>query len=94
MIKRCDTDLANYWNLAKAAKSKVTVKHEKFVTELVPRFKAAYEFKTAFGEVTVSVKTQGNYILVSADMKDVKKGHTEVALMDVEKQLSLAGLLN
>ncbi|BEI42181.1 hypothetical protein [Polynucleobacter sp. HIN10] len=94
LIKRCDTDLANYWNLAKAAKSKVTVKHEKFVTELVPRFKAAYEFKTAFGEVTVSVKTQGNYILVSADMKDVKKGHTEVALMDVEKQLSLAGLLN
>jgi len=91
LIKRCDTDLANYWNLAKAAKSKVTVKHEKFVTELVPRFKAAYEFKTAFGEVTVSVKTQGNYILVSADMKDVKKGHTEVALMDVEKQLSLAG---
>ena len=94
LIKRCETDLANYWNLAKAAKSKVTVKHEKFVTELVPRFKAAYEFKTAFGEVTVSVKTQGNYILVSADMKDVKKGHTEVALMDVEKQLSLAGLLN
>lgn len=94
LIKRCDTDLANYWNLAKAAKSKVTVKHEKFVTELVPRFKAAYEFKTAFGEVTVSVKTQGNYILVSADMKGVKKGHTEVALMDVEKQLSLAGLLN
>jgi hypothetical protein len=94
LIKRCDTDLANYWNLAKAAKSKVTVKHEKFVTELVPRFKAAYEFKTAFGEVTVSVKTQCNYILVSADMKDVKKGHTEVALMDVEKQLSLAGLLN
>ena len=92
LIKRCDTDLANYWNLAKAAKSKVTVKHEKFVTELVPRFKAAYEFKTAFGEVTVSVKTQGNYILVSADTKDVKKGHTEVALMDVEKQLSLAGL--
>lgn len=73
LIKRCDTDLANYWNLAKAAKSKVTVKHEKFVTELVPRFKAAYEFKTAFGEVTVSVKTQGNYILVSADMKDVKR---------------------
>ena len=94
LIKRCDTDLANYWNLAKAAKSKVTVKHEKFVTELVPRFKAAYEFKTAFGEVTVSVKTQGNYILVSADMKDVKKGHTEVALMDAEKQLSLAGLSN
>lgn len=94
LIKRCDTDLANYWNVAKAAKSKVTVKHEKFVTELVPRFKAAYEFKTALGAITVNVKTQGNYILVSADMKDVKKGHTEVALMDVEKQLSLAGLSN
>jgi hypothetical protein len=43
------------------------------------------------GTVTVNVKTQGNYILVSSDMTDVKKGHTEVALMDIEKQLSLAG---
>ena len=92
LIKRCDTDLTGYWNLAKATKSKVTVKHEIFKGELTPRFKASYEFKTALGAVTVNVKTQGNYILVSADTKDVKKGHTEVALMDVEKQLSLAGL--
>jgi hypothetical protein len=80
--------------LAKASKSKVTVKHEILKGELVPRFKAAYEFKTTLGVVILSVKTQGNYILVSSDMTDIKKGHTEVALMDVEKQLSLAGLSN
>lgn len=91
LIKRCDTDLPKYWNLAKAAKSKVTVAHECFPGELAPRFMVAYEFKTALGTVIINVKTQGNYILVSADTKDVKKGHTEVALMDVEKQLSLAG---
>ena len=91
LIKRCDADLNAYWGLAKAAKSKVTVKHEAFKGELTPRFKAAYEFKTALGTVTVNVKTQGNYILVLADTKDIKKGHTEVALMDIEKQLSLAG---
>lgn len=91
LIKRCDTDLDTYWNLAKAAKSKVTVKHESFKGELAPRFKAAYEFKTELGTVIISVKTQGNYIFVSANTKDVKKGHTEVALMDIEKQLSLAG---
>ncbi len=94
LIKRCNTDLTGYWNLSKAAKSKVTVKHEIFKGELTPRFKATYEFKTALGAVTVNVKTQGNYILVSADTTGVKKGHTEVALMDVEKQLSLAGLSN
>ncbi len=94
LIKRCDSDLAGYWNLAKASKSKVTVKHEILKGELVPRFKAAYEFKTTLGVVILSVKTQGNYILVSSDMTDIKKGHTEVALMDVEKQLSLAGLSN
>ena len=76
LIKRCDTDLDTYWHLAKAAKSKVTVKHESFKGELSPRFKAAYEFKTALGAVTVNVKTQGNYILVYADTGDVKKGHT------------------
>ncbi len=91
LIKRCDMDLDSYWGIAKAAKSKVTIKHESFKGELAPRFKAAYEFKTALGAVTVNVKTQGNYILVSADTAGVKKGHTEVALMDVEKQLSLAG---
>ena len=92
LIKRCDTDLTGYWNLSKAAKAKVTVAYECFPGELAPRFKVAYEFKTALGTVIINVKTQGNYILVSADTKDVKKGHTEVALMDVEKQLSLAGL--
>lgn len=91
LIKRCDTDLDTFWHLAKAAKSKVTVKHVIFKGELAPRFKAAYEFKTALGAVIVSVKTQGNYIFVSADTTGVKKGHTEVALMEVEKQLSLAG---
>lgn len=94
LIKRCDTDLDAYWGLAKAAKSKVAVKHEKFKGELAPRFKAGYEFMTPLGTVIVSVKTQGNYIFVSTDMKDVKRGHTEVALMEVEKQLSLAGLVN
>lgn len=91
LIKRCDKDLFNYWNLAKPAKSKVTVEYEKFEHEIVPRFNVAYEFKTVLGMVTVNVRTQGNHIYVSAKAKNIKKGHTHAALMDIEKQLSLAG---
>ena len=91
LIKRCDKDLFNYWDLAKPAKSKVTVEYEKFEHEIVPRFNVTYKFKTTLGIVTVNVRTQGNYFFVSARAKNIKKGHAQVALMDSEKQLSLAG---
>jgi hypothetical protein len=37
------------------------------------------------------VTTQGRYVFVSRSTKDVKKANIELALRDVEKQLSLAG---
>ena len=80
LIKRCDTDLSDYWTLPKAAKAKLSVTHKSYKGELVPRFTANYEFKTQLG-----------LVVVSPTAKDVKKANIELALRDVEKQLSLAG---
>jgi len=91
LIKRCDTDLNDYWVLPKAAKAKLSVTHVSYRGELVPRFTAVYAFKTQLGQVEIKVTTQGRYVFVSPSAKDVKKANTELALRDVEKQLSLAG---
>ena len=91
LIKRCDSNLAGYWALPKAAKAKLSVTHKSYKGELVPRFTAVYAFKTQLGLVEIKVTTQGKYVFVSANTKDVKKANTELALRDVEKQLSLAG---
>jgi hypothetical protein len=91
LIKRCDSDLAGYWNLPKAAKAKVTVSHKSFKGELVPRFIATYQFATKLGKVEIKIITQGRYVFVSPNSEDVKKANAELAFRDVEKQLSLAG---
>jgi hypothetical protein len=91
LIKRCDTDLAEYWALPKAAKAKLAVTHKVYKGELAPRFTANYQFKTQLGQVEIKVTTQGRYVFVSPSTKDVKKANTELAFRDVEKQLSLAG---
>ena len=91
LIKRCDTDLNDYWTLPKAAKAKLTVTHKSFKGELVPRFTAIYGFNTKLGQVEIKVTTQGRYVFVSPSAKDVKKANIELAFRDVEKQLSLAG---
>jgi hypothetical protein len=57
----------------------------------VPRFIAVYVFKTQLGLVEMKVTTQGRYVFVSPITKDVKKANIELALRDIEKQLSLAG---
>jgi len=92
LIKRCDTDLHDYWTLPKAAKAKLSVAHTSYKGELVPRFTASYQFNTQLGLVEIKVTTQGRYLFVSPSTKDVKKANTELAFRDVEKQLSLAGL--
>jgi hypothetical protein len=94
LIKRCDTDLAGYWTLPKAAKAKLTVTHKSYKGELVPRFTADYLFETKLGQVHIKVTTQGRYVFVSPSTKDVKKANIELALREVEKQLSLAGFSN
>jgi hypothetical protein len=94
LIKRCDTDLAGYWTLPKAAKAKLTVNQKSYKGELVPRFTADYLFETKLGQVHIKVTTQGRYVFVSPGTKDVKKANTELAFRDVEKQLSLAGFAN
>jgi hypothetical protein len=91
LIKRCDSDLAEYWTLPKAAKAKLAVTHKSYKGELVPRFIANYQFNTKLGQVEITVTTQGRYVFVSLSTKDVKKANIELALRDVEKQLSLAG---
>ena len=94
LIKRCDTDLNDYWTLPKAAKAKLLVTHKSYKGELVPRFTANYQFATTLGLVEIKVSTQGRYVFVSPSAKDVKKANIELALRDVEKQLSLAGFGN
>ena len=94
LIKRCDTDLNDYWNLPKAAKAKLSVTHKSYKGELVPRFTATYQFNAQLGLVEIKVTTQGRYVFVSPSTKDVKKANAELAFRDVEKQLSLAGFVN
>ena len=94
LIKRCDTDLNEYWTLPKAAKAKPTVTHKSYKGELVPRFTADYLFETKLGQVHIKVTTQGRYVFVSPGTKDVKKANIELALREVEKQLGLAGFAN
>ena len=90
LIKRCDTDLNDYWTLPKAAKAKLSVTHKSYKGELVPRFTANYEFNTQLGLVEIKVTTQGRYVFASPNTKDVKKANIELAFRDVEKQLSLS----
>lgn len=92
LIKRCDTDLNNYWTLPKVAKGKFTLAHKSYKGELVPRFTANYQFTTTLGPVEIKVTTQGRYVFVSPSAKDVKKANVELALRDVEKQLMIVGL--
>lgn len=94
LIKRCDNDLAGYWVLPKAAKAKLSVTHKSYKGELVPRFTANYQFATKLGQVTIKVTTQGRYVFASVDARDVKKANIELAVRDIEKQLSLAGFAN
>ena len=94
LIKRCDTDLNDYWTLPKAAKAKLTITHKTFKGELVPRFTAVYAFNTQLGQIEIKVTTQGRYVFVSPSVKDVKKANIVLAFRDVEKQLSLAGFSN
>jgi hypothetical protein len=91
LIKRCDTDLNDYWTLPKAAKAKLSVTHKSYKGELVPRFTASYQFNTQLGQVEIKVTTQGRYVFVSPSTKDVKKANIELALRDIEKQLTLGG---
>lgn len=90
LIKRCETDLTEYWTLPKAAKAKVSVDHNSYKGELVPRFTAIYQFATKLGQVVVKVTSQGQYVFASIDAKGIKKANIELALRDIEKQLSLA----
>jgi hypothetical protein len=94
LIKRCGTDLNDYWTLPKAAKAKLSVTHKSYKGELVPRFTANYQFATKLGQVTIKVTTQGRYVFASVDARDVKKANIELAVRDIEKQLSLAGFAN
>ncbi len=94
LIKRCDSDLAGYWALPKAAKAKLSITNKSYKGELVPRFTANYQFATKLGQVTIKVTTQGRYVFASVDARDVKKANIELALRDIEKQLSLAGFAN
>ena len=93
LIKRCDDDLIEYWSLPKVSKAQLLVTHKSYKGELVPRFMANYQFNTQMGLVEIKVATQGRYVFVSPNTKDVKKANTGLALRDVEKQLSLAAYM-
>lgn len=92
LMKCCEADLHDYWTLPKAAKAKLLVTHKSYQGELIPRFTANYQFNTQLGQVEIKVTTQGRYVFVSPSTKDVKKANTELALRDIEKQLTMAAL--
>ena len=92
LIKRCDSDLTDYWSIPKAANVKTRIEHRSFKGELVPRFRADYTFKTKLGSVTINVKALGRYVFVQADTVGVKKANAELALREVEKQLMIVAL--
>lgn len=92
LIKRCDSDLTDYWSIPSSPKIRVNIQHRSFKAELVPRFKAVYTFKTVLGSVTINALTMGRYIFVSADTTDIKKANAELALREVEKQLMIVTL--
>lgn len=92
LIKRCDSDLTDYWSIPSSPKIRVNIEHRSFKAELVPRFKAVYTFKTILGSVAINALTMGRYIFVSADTTDIKKANAELALREVEKQLMIVTL--
>lgn len=89
LIKRCEVDMAAYWLLPNSPKIKVEVKHSYPSTELVPRFTANYTFTTPVGKVGIRVATQGNYISVQPDTKDIAKARLDEAIRSIERQITL-----
>lgn len=93
LMKRCDADFTSYWAMPQSAKVKTKLEHQSYKGELVPRFRATYTFKTAQGAINFLVLTQGRYIFVSANTEGVKKANIELALREVEQQITLATLI-
>lgn len=92
LIKRCEEDMAAYWLLPNSPKINVDIKHTYPSTELVPRFTANYIFTTPTGKVSIRVATQGNYISVQTNTKDVTKPKLDEAIRSVERQITLLQL--
>lgn len=94
LIKRCEVDMAAYWLLPNSPKIKVEVKHSHPPTDLVPRFAANYIFTTPVGKVGIRVTTQGNYISVQPDTKDISKPKLDEAIRSIERQITLLNISN
>lgn len=92
LIKESETKLITQWNLHKLTKTKTKVAFQFFKGELVPRFCIGYEVPTKLGVLTLNVRTQGRYIFVSNETKDIKISNMELALFEAEKQLTMGGL--
>lgn len=89
LIKRCEEDMTAFWLLPNSPKIKVEVKHIYPATDLVPRFIANHTFTTPVGKVGIRVATQGNYISVQTNTKDITKPKLEEAIRSIERQITL-----
>lgn len=89
LIKRCEEDMAAFWLLPNSPKIKVEVKQLYPSTDLVPRFTANHVFATPAGKVCIRVVTQGNYISVQTNTKDITKPKLDEAIRSVERQITL-----
>jgi hypothetical protein len=94
LIKRCEEDMVAFWLLSNSPKIKVDVKHTFPSTDLVPRFIANYIFTTPAGKIGIRVVTQGNYISVQTNTKDITKPKLEEATRSIERQLALVQIGN
>jgi len=89
LIKRCEEDMAAFWMLPNSPKIKIDVKQIYPSTDLVPRFTANYVITTPVGKVGIRVATQGNYISVQTNTKDVTKPRLDEAIRSIERQITL-----
>lgn len=92
LIQRCVADVADYWKYPNSPSIEVTVEQEQISTELIPRFRVGYEFKTGLGSVGLKVTTMGQNIYIEPLLDNIKTNLRDMAMQEVSQQLVMAGL--
>jgi hypothetical protein len=92
LIKKCHQDIVNLWNISATGRIKTTVDQTLSPTELVPRFKVQYDFKTTHGLVQVVVTTVGRNATSEITVGKVKKDKIELAIEQADHILLVEAL--
>ena len=92
LIKKCHQDIVNLWNISATGRIKTTVDQTLSPTELVPRFKVQYDFKTIHGLVQVVVTTVGRNATSEINFDKIKKNKIDLAIEEADHILLIAAL--